>query len=237
MRNDRKNLEIRKIEIITDYIKNADESCLIKAGDTHVVCTASIEDKVPRWLKGSGKGWITAEYGMLPRSTHERMRREASAGKIGGRTSEIQRLIGRSLRASADLQLLGEYVITIDCDVLQADGGTRTASITGGFVALKKCIDSMIKKKLINQNPIQNYVAAISCGIVKGEVLMDLDYNEDSIADIDSNYVMNDKNQIIELQLTGEKTTCSESEFLQMLAYSKKSIQEIILIQKKALSE
>jgi ribonuclease PH len=237
MRNDRKNLEIRKIEIITDYIKNADASCLIKAGDTHVVCTASIEDKVPRWLKGSGKGWITAEYGMLPRSTHERMRREASAGKIGGRTSEIQRLIGRSLRASADLQLLGEYLITIDCDVLQADGGTRTASITGGFVALKKCIDSMIKKKLINQNPIQNYVAAISCGIVKGEVLMDLDYNEDSIADIDSNYVMNDKNQIIELQLTGEKTTCSESEFLQMLAYSKKSIQEIILIQKKALSE
>ncbi len=237
MRNDRKNLEIRKIEIITDYIKNADASCLIKAGDTHVVCTASIEDKVPRWLKGSGKGWITAEYGMLPRSTHERMRREASAGKIGGRTSEIQRLIGRSLRASADLQLLGEYLIMIDCDVLQADGGTRTASITGGFVALKKCIDSMIKKKLINQNPIQNYVAAISCGIVKGEVLMDLDYNEDSIADIDSNYVMNDKNQIIELQLTGEKTTCSESEFLQMLAYSKKSIQEIILIQKKALSE
>ena len=237
MRNDRKNLEIRKIEIITDYIKNADASCLIKAGDTHVVCTASIEDKVPRWLKGSGKGWITAEYGMLPRSTHERMRREASAGKIGGRTSEIQRLIGRSLRASADLQLLGEYLITIDCDVLQADGGTRTASITGGFVALKKCIDSMIKKKLINQNPIQNYVAAISCGIVKGEVLMDLDYNEDSIADIDSNYVMNDKNQIIELQLTGEKTTCSESEFLQMLAYSEKSIQEIILIQKKALSE
>ena len=237
MRNNRKNLELRKIEIITDYIKNADASCLIKAGDTHVVCTASIEDKVPRWLKGSGKGWITAEYGMLPRSTHERMRREASSGKIGGRTSEIQRLIGRSLRASADLDLLGEYLITIDCDVLQADGGTRTASITGGFVALKKCIDVMIKKKLINQNPIKNYIAAISCGIVNGEILMDLDYNEDSKADIDSNYVMNDKNQIIELQLTGEKTTCSESEFLQMLAYSKKSIQEIILIQKKALSE
>ena len=237
MRNNRKNLELRKIEIITDYIKNADASCLIKAGDTHVVCTASIEDKVPRWLKGSGKGWITAEYGMLPRSTHERMRREASNGKIGGRTSEIQRLIGRSLRASADLDLLGEYLITIDCDVLQADGGTRTASITGGFVALKKCIDVMIKKKLINQNPIKNYVAAISCGIVNGEILMDLDYNEDSKADIDSNYVMNDKNQIIELQLTGEKTTCSENEFLEMLQYSKKSIQEIISIQKKALSD
>ena len=237
MRNNRKNLELRKIEIITDYIKNADASCLIKAGDTHVVCTASIEDKVPRWLKGSGKGWITAEYGMLPRSTHERMRREASSGKIGGRTSEIQRLIGRSLRASADLDLLGEHLITIDCDVLQADGGTRTASITGGFVALKKCIDVMIKKKLINQNPIKNYIAAISCGIVNGEILMDLDYNEDSKADIDSNYVMNDKNQIIELQLTGEKTTCSENEFLEMLQYSKKSIQEIISIQKKALSD
>ena len=237
MRNNRKNLELRKIEIITDYKKNADASCLIKAGDTHVVCTASIEDKVPRWLKGSGKGWITAEYGMLPRSTHERMRREASSGKIGGRTSEIQRLIGRSLRASADLNLLGEYLITIDCDVLQADGGTRTASITGGFVALKKCIDVMIKKKLINQNPIKNYIAAISCGIVNGEILMDLDYDEDSKADIDSNYVMNDKNQIIELQLTGEKTTCSENEFLEMLKYSKKSIQEIISIQKKALSD
>ena len=136
MRNNRKNLELRKIEIIPDYIKNADASCLIKSGDTHVVCTASIEDKLPRWLKGSGKGWVTAEYGMLPRSTHERMRREASVGKVGGRTSEIQRLIGRSLRASIDTQLLGEYLITIDCDVLQADGGTRTASITGGFLVM-----------------------------------------------------------------------------------------------------
>ena len=237
MRNDRKNLELRKIEINTDFIKNADASCLIKSGDTHVVCTASIEEKVPRWLKGSGKGWVTAEYGMLPRSTHERMRRESSVGKVGGRTSEIQRLIGRSLRASMNLKLLGEYLITIDCDVLQADGGTRTASITGGFIALKKCIDLMIKRKQINHNPIKSYVAAISCGIVNGELLMDLDYEEDSQADVDSNYVMNDKGDIIELQLTGEQTTCSEEEFMKMLRHSKSSIAEIITLQKKALSE
>ena len=237
MRNDRKNLELRKIEITTDFIKNADASCLIKSGDTHVVCTASIEEKVPRWLKGSGKGWVTAEYGMLPRSTHERMRRESSVGKVGGRTSEIQRLIGRSLRASMNLKLLGEYLITIDCDVLQADGGTRTASITGGFIALKKCIDLMIKRKQINHNPIKSYVAAISCGIVNGELLMDLDYEEDSQADVDSNYVMNDKGDIIELQLTGEQTTCSEEEFMKMLRHSKSSIAEIITLQKKALSE
>lgn len=237
MRNDRKNLELRKIEITTDFIKNADASCLIKSGDTHVVCTASIEEKVPRWLKGSGKGWVTAEYGMLPRSTHERMRRESSVGKVGGRTSEIQRLIGRSLRASLNLKLLGEYLITIDCDVLQADGGTRTASITGGFVALKKCIDLMIKRKQINHNPIKSYVAAISCGLVKGELLMDLDYEEDSQADVDSNYVMNDKGDIIELQLTGEQTTCSEEEFMKMLRHSKSSIAEIITLQKKVLSE
>jgi len=237
MRNNRKNLELRKIEIITDFIKNADASCLIKSGDTHVVCTASIEEKVPRWLKGSGKGWVTAEYGMLPRSTHERMRRESSVGKVGGRTSEIQRLIGRSLRASMNLKLLGEYLITIDCDVLQADGGTRTASITGGFVALKKCIDLMIKRKQINHNPIKSYVAAISCGIVNGELLMDLDYEEDSQADVDSNYVMNDKGDIIELQLTGEQTTCSEEEFMKMLRHSKSSIAEIITLQKKSLSE
>ena len=237
MRNDRKNLELRKIEITTDFIKNADASCLIKSGDTHVVCTASIEEKVPRWLKGSGKGWVTAEYGMLPRSTHERMRRESSVGKVGGRTSEIQRLIGRSLRASMNLKLLGEYLITIDCDVLQADGGTRTASITGGFVALKKCIDLMIKRKQINHNPIKSYVAAISCGIVNGELLMDLNYEEDSQADVDSNYVMNDKGDIIELQLTCEQTTCSEEEFMKMLRHSKSSIAEIITLQKKALSE
>jgi len=236
MRNNRKNLEIRNIEIVTDYIKNADASCLIKSGDTHVVCTASIEDKVPRWLKNSGKGWVTAEYGMLPRSTHERMKREASVGKIGGRTSEIQRLIGRSLRASIDLNLLGENLITIDCDVIQADGGTRTASITGGFVALQQCVNILKDKGIINTNPVKNHVAAISCGVVQGDVLVDLDYLEDSSADIDANFVMNDEDQIIELQLTGEQTTCSEDQLNEMIKLSKQSVQLLIQRQKEALS-
>ena len=236
MRNNRSNTELRPIEITPNYINNADGSCLIKFGNTHVICTASYEDKVPRWLKGSGKGWVTAEYGMLPRSTNERMRREASAGKIGGRTSEIQRLIGRSLRASIDLSLLGENLITIDCDVIQADGGTRTASITGGFIALKQCIKILQDKKLINTNPIKNHVAAISCGIVSGETLVDLDYKEDSGADVDANFVINEKNEIIELQLTGEQTTCSEEQLNEMLKYSKQSIQLLIQKQKEALS-
>jgi ribonuclease PH len=236
MRNNRSNTELRPIEIIPNYINNADGSCLIKFGNTHVICTASYEDKVPRWLKGSGKGWVTAEYGMLPRSTNERMRREASAGKIGGRTSEIQRLIGRSLRASIDLSLLGENLITIDCDVIQADGGTRTASITGGFIALKQCIKVLQDKKLINTNPIKNHVAAISCGIVSGETLVDLDYKEDSGADVDANFVIDEKNEIIELQLTGEQTTCSEEQLNEMLKYSKQSIQLLIQKQKEALS-
>jgi len=236
MRNNRSNTELRPIEIIPNYINNADGSCLIKFGNTHVICTASYEDKVPRWLKGSGKGWVTAEYGMLPRSTNERMRREASAGKIGGRTSEIQRLIGRSLRASIDLSLLGENLITIDCDVIQADGGTRTASITGGFIALKQCIKILQDKKLINTNPLKNHVAAISCGIVSGETLVDLDYKEDSGADVDANFVINEKNEIIELQLTGEQTTCSEEQLNEMLKYSKQSIQLLIQKQKEALS-
>lgn len=236
MRNNRSNTELRPVEIIPNYINNADGSCLIKFGNTHVICTASYEDKVPRWLKGSGKGWVTAEYGMLPRSTNERMRREASAGKIGGRTSEIQRLIGRSLRASIDLSLLGENLITIDCDVIQADGGTRTASITGGFVALKQCVKILQDKKLINTNPIKNHVAAISCGVVNGETLVDLDYKEDSGADVDANFVINEKNEIIELQLTGEQTTCSEEKLNEMLKYSKQSIQLLIQKQKEALS-
>ena len=236
MRNNRSNTELRPVEIIPNYINNADGSCLIKFGNTHVICTASYEDKVPRWLKGSGKGWVTAEYGMLPRSTNERMRREASAGKIGGRTSEIQRLIGRSLRASIDLSLLGENLITIDCDVIQADVGTRTASITGGFVALNQCVNILQDKKLINTNPIKNHVAAISCGVVNGETLVDLDYKEDSGADVDANFVINEKNEIIELQLTGEQTTCSEEKLNEMLKYSKQSIQLLIQKQKEALS-
>ena len=235
MRNNRKNSELRPIEIIPNYLKNADGSCLIKFGNTQVICTASYDAKIPRWLKGSGKGWVTAEYGMLPRSTKERMRREASAGKIGGRTSEIQRLIGRSLRASIDLSLLGENLITIDCDVIEADGGTRTASITGGFVALKQCIDILKDKKIIKTNPIKNHVAAISCGVVTGDVLVDLDYQEDSSADVDANFVMNEKNEIIELQMTGEKTTCSEKQLTNMLELSKQSIQLLIRKQKEIL--
>ncbi|MDA7564423.1 ribonuclease PH [Pelagibacteraceae bacterium] len=236
MRNNRSNFQLRSVEIIPNYIKNADGSCLIKFGNTHVICTASYEDKVPRWLKGSGKGWVTSEYGMLPRSTNERMRREASVGKIGGRTSEIQRLIGRSLRASIDLNLLGENLITIDCDVIQADGGTRTASITGGFVALQQCVNILKDKGIINTNPIKNHVAAISCGVVQGDVLVDLDYLEDSSADIDANFVMNDEDQIIELQLTGEQTTCSEDQLNEMIKLSKQSVQLLILRQKEALS-
>ena len=235
MRNNRKNSELRPVEIIPNYLKNADGSCLIKFGNTQVICTASYDTKIPRWLKGSGNGWVTAEYGMLPRSTNERMRREASAGKIGGRTSEIQRLIGRSLRASIDLNLLGENLITIDCDVIEADGGTRTASITGGFVALKQCIDILKDKKIIKTNPIKNHVAAISCGVVTGDVLVDLDYQEDSNADVDANFVMNEKNEIIELQMTGEKTTCSEKQLNNMLEFSKQSIQLLIKKQKEIL--
>lgn len=236
MRNNRSNFQLRSVEIIPNYIKNADGSCLIKFGNTHVICTASYEDKVPRWLKGSGKGWVTSEYGMLPRSTNERMRREASVGKIGGRTSEIQRLIGRSLRASIDLSLLGENLITIDCDVIQADGGTRTASITGGFVALQQCVNILKDKGIINTNPVKNHVAAISCGVVQGDVLVDLDYLEDSSADIDANFVMNDEDQIIELQLTGEQTTCSEDQLNEMIKLSKQSVQLLIQRQKEALS-
>ena len=235
MRNNRKNSELRPIEIIPNYLKNADGSCLIKFGNTQVICTASYDTRIPRWLKGSGNGWVTAEYGMLPRSTNERMRREASVGKIGGRTSEIQRLIGRSLRASIDLNLLGENLITIDCDVIEADGGTRTASITGGFVALKQCIDILKDKKIIKTNPIKNHVAAISCGVVTGDVLVDLDYQEDSNADVDANFVMNEKNEIIELQMTGEKTTCSEKQLTNMLELSKQSIQLLIKKQKEIL--
>ena len=236
MRNNRSNFQLRSVEIIPNYIKNADGSCLIKFGNTHVICTASYEDKVPRWLKGSGKGWVTSEYGMLPRSTNERMRREASVGKIGGRTSEIQRLIGRSLRASIDLNLLGENLITIDCDVIQADGGTRTASITGGFVALQQCVNILKDRGIINTNPVKNHVAAISCGVVQGDVLVDLDYLEDSSADIDANFVMNDEDQIIELQLTGEQTTCSEDQLNEMIKLSKQSVQLLIQRQKEALS-
>ena len=231
MRNDRKNLDLRKIEIITDFIKNADASCLIKSGDTHVVCTASIEDKVPRWLKGSGKGWVTAEYGMLPRSTHERMRREASSGKIGGRTSEIQRLIGRSLRAAINPQLLGEYLITIDCDVLQADGGTRTASITGAFVALSDAIDSLLASRKLKKNPIHGSIASVSVGIFEGLPVVDLDYAEDSNAETDMNVVMNDAGHFVEVQGTAEGHAFRRDEMDAMLDLAASGIKDLLELQ------
>lgn len=237
IRKNRKNIEFRQLEIVKNYIKNADGSCLIKLGNTHIICTASFEYKVPRWLKGSGKGWITAEYGMIPRSTTERMRREVTVGKVSGRTSEIQRLIGRSLRSAIDLNILGEYLVTIDCDVIQADGGTRTAAITGGYVALAECIKIMQEKKIINTKPIKNYVAAISCGYVKGDFLLDLEYEEDYIADVDANFVINSNQELIEIQLTSEKEACSEEEFNFMLIKAKEAIKKIIDYQKIKISE
>ena len=231
MRNERKNLELRKIEITTDFIKNADASCLIKSGDTHLVCTASIEEKVPRWLKGSGKGWVTAEYGMLPRSTHERMRRESSVGKVGGRTSEIQRLIGRSLRQAVNLKYIQGKTISIDCDVLQADGGTRTASITGGCVALFKALQNHHD----DHRAIKSYVAAVSLGIINQEVLLDLDYKEDSNADTDLNLVMTEDLDVIEIQGTAEEAPFSQDELNNMLDIGKVAINDIIEIQKSCL--
>ena len=185
----RGNTDIRPLNIETNIIKNADGSCIVEIGETKVICTASIDDRTPPWLRGSGKGWLTAEYGMLPRSTNERMSREAKSGKQSGRTQEIQRLIGRSLRASLDLNQMNEKQILIDCDVIQADGGTRTASITGGWVALNLCIQKMMRIGLLKRNPLQSQIAAISCGILDNEVIIDLDYDEDSSADVDANFV------------------------------------------------
>lgn len=201
----RNNDQIRNIQIIKNYIKNADASCLIIMGNTNVICTASIEKQIPIWLKGSGKGWLTAEYSMLPASTSSRNDRESSKGKQSGRTLEIQRLIGRSLRAALDLYKLEELQIKIDCDVINADGGTRTASITGGWVVLKLLIDSLVNTKILKSNPIKHQIAAISCGIYKGMEVIDLDYDEDSEADIDANFVLTKSKNLIEIQATAEK--------------------------------
>src|SRR6186713_1292733 len=202
--------EMRAISFERGVSKHAEGSCLVKFGDTHVLCTASLEEKVPGWMRNSGKGWVTAEYGMLPRSTGERMRREASAGKQGGRTLEIQRLIGRSLRAVVDLGALGEQQITVDCDVIQADGGTRTAAITGGWVALYDCIAWMKTREMLRTDPLRDHIAAISCGIHNGTPVLDLDYAEDSDADTDANFVMTGTGKIVEVQGTAEKDPFSE---------------------------
>ena len=207
----RKFNELRNIKLTPHFAKYADGSCLVQFGNTHVLCTASIEEKVPPFLKGQMSGWITAEYGMLPRSTHSRMDREARKGKLSGRTMEIQRLIGRSLRAVADLSILGERQIIIDCDVLQADGGTRTASITGGWVALAIAVENLLLQGKINSSPLTDQVAAISCGIVGDKVYLDLDYSEDSTAEADANFVMTTRNQVVEFQATAEGSAFEKS--------------------------
>ena len=213
----RKFNQLREISIETSVLKYAEGSCLIKFGNTHVMCSASLDDSVPRFLKGRGNGWITAEYGMLPRSTKDRMTREASNGKQGGRTLEIQRLIGRSMRAAVDLKALGERQIYIDCDVINADGGTRTAAITGSYIATHLAIRFMMEKKIIRTNPLINQVAAISCGIYKGNAVIDLDYAEDSTAEVDANFVFNQKGNLIEIQGTGEESDFTTELLLEML--------------------
>ena len=227
--------EMRAVTIERNYSKHAEGSCLIKFGDTHVLCTASLEERVPPWLRGSGKGWVTAEYGMLPRSTSDRMRREVTAGKASGRTQEIQRLIGRSLRAVVDMKALGEKQISLDCDVIQADGGTRTASITGAWVALHDCIEWMRDRSLLQGTVLKDHVAAISCGIYQGQPVLDLDYPEDSEADTDANFVMSGKGGIIEIQGTAEKDPFSEDEFAALMGLAKKGIGELTALQKAAI--
>ena len=231
----RSNDQLRTVEFQRQYTMHAAGSVLVAFGDTKVICTASVEQRVPPFLKGSGSGWITAEYGMLPGATNTRMRREASAGKQGGRTVEIQRLIGRSLRAAVDLQALGENTITIDCDVIQADGGTRTASISGGFVALTDAISHLQKNKKLKKNPIYGSLAAVSVGIYNGEAVLDLDYAEDSNAETDMNVVMNEAGGFIEVQGTAEGHAYRRDELDAMLTLAEKGIAEIIELQQQAL--
>jgi ribonuclease PH len=228
--------QMRPVSLTKGVAKHAEGSCLVKFGDTHVLVTASMEEKAPPFLKGTGKGWVTAEYGMLPRSTHERMRREAAQGKQSGRTQEIQRLVGRSLRAIVDLSALGERQIVIDCDVLQADGGTRTASITGGFVALHQCIAFMKKIGVITKPAIKDHVAAISCGIVKGEPVLDLDYEEDSSAETDANFVLTGGGGLVEIQGTAEGAPFSDEEFGELLKLARKGVTELVALQKEAVA-
>jgi ribonuclease PH len=227
--------ELRPVTLDRGVVKYAEGSCFVKFGDTHVLVTATLEDRIPFWLKGQQRGWITAEYGMLPRATHERTRREASSGKQGGRTLEIQRLIGRSLRAVVDLSALGERQITVDCDVIQADGGTRTAAITGGWVALADCLTWMKSRDMLRTDPMRDHVAAISCGISAGTPVLDLDYAEDSAADTDANFVMTGNGGIVEVQGTAEKTPFSEAELLSLLALARKGVGKLVELQKLAV--
>ena len=228
--------QLRSIDITRHYTKHAEGSVLVSFGDTKVLCTASVNDSVPRFLKGSQSGWLTAEYGMLPRSTHTRMDREAARGKQGGRTLEIQRLIGRSLRAAVDLKLLGERTIHIDCDVIQADGGTRTAAITGSCVALVDALQTLQRKGDLKEDPLVAMVASVSVGIYQGSAVLDLDYAEDSSADTDMNLVMTEQGGLIEIQGTAEQAPFSEDELASMLQLGKKGVAELIRLQKQALA-
>ena len=228
--------QMRTVTLEPDIAKHAEGSCLVKFGHTHVLCTASLEETAPPFLRGTGKGWVTAEYGMLPRSTHERMRREAAVGKQSGRTLEIQRLIGRSLRSVVDMTALGERQIVIDCDVIQADGGTRTASVTGGFVALHRCIGFMKKTGMVTKPAIKDHVAAISCGVWKGEAVLDLDYDEDSTAETDANFVLTGGGGLVELQGTAEGAPFTDEQFATMLKLARKGITELVSLQKSAIA-
>jgi ribonuclease PH len=227
--------ELRSIRFTRRYTKHAEGSVLVEFGDTRVLCNVSIDEKVPNFLKGKGQGWVTAEYGMLPRATGNRMQREAAAGKQGGRTQEIQRLIGRSLRAAIDLKRLGERTLTVDCDVIQADGGTRTASITGACVALHDALGALRARKLLTTDPLRHFVASVSVGIVKGVPVLDLDYAEDSTAETDMNFVMNETGGFIEIQGTAEGETFSAAEMQAMTALAQKGIAELIQRQRAAL--
>lgn len=230
--NNRKSDELRAISLETNFNPYAEGSCLVKCGNTHVLCTATVEDGVPPFLRNTGKGWVTAEYGMLPRSTHTRSSREAAKGKQSGRTQEIQRLIGRSLRAVVDLKLMGERQIVVDCDVIQADGGTRTASITGGYVALALAF----KKMGLKQSPLTDSIAAISCGILDGGAILDLEYVEDSAADADTNFVLTGKGNIVEIQATAEGKVFKQEQFDHLLLLARKGIAELTELQKAAIA-
>ena len=227
--------QLRPVRITRGFTIHAEGSVLIEFGQTRVLCTASVEDKVPPHKRGSGEGWVTAEYGMLPRATSERTRREASAGKQTGRTIEIQRLIGRSLRAVLDLPALGERQIVLDCDVIQADGGTRTASITGAWVALADCLSWMKMRDMVKADVLRDHIAAVSCGVCKGTAVLDLDYAEDSDADTDANFVMTGSGNIVEIQATAEKNPFSEDQFAALLALARKGIEKLVSLQKMAV--
>ena len=233
----RKPAELRRVQFTTGYTKHAEGSVLVEMGDTRVICTASVEDRVPAFLKDTGKGWVTAEYGMLPRSTNTRMEREAARGKLGGRTHEIQRLIGRSLRAVTRLENLGERSIWIDCDVIQADGGTRTASITGAYVALALAIDTLRKRGSLEKNPLTGAVAAVSAGLVRGVECVDLSYEEDSSAEVDMNFVMTDRGQFVEVQGTAEAAPFTKAQLDRMAELAWRGIQELLEKQTLALRE